>query len=202
MYFLTSFSLLFYLEFKRLAFLKPQIVKGPAERRQMFHTPQSISSSFQKPLLEFILGRPAVAWALDVQEVVFWGWRGWGGQPSRAWLQGLRGQSKPYQMSTPLATPDVSVAHSFLPFSFLLLTITPFLFSFFSETDPNRQLPSILHAHPTVPNHKCPTNRERFEPLSDRPGRPQTSSLLWGLTWVCRRFFTPGAAAAFVGSSV
>lgn len=111
-----------------------------------------------------------------------------GCQPFHPWFQGLRRQSKP----NPLSTPCLCCSF-FPPFEFPL----PFLFSFFLETNqnPHHQVSSMLI-------RKCPTDRERFEPLSDRPGRPQTSLGLGGLTWVCCCFITPGAAVAFVGSSV
>lgn len=96
----------------------------------------------------------------------------------------VKAKSTEYPMSLLLIFP---------PFEFPL----PFLFSFFLETNqnPHHQVSSMLI-------DKCPTDRERFEPLSDRPGRPQTSLGLGGLTWVCCCFITPGAAVAFVGSSV
>lgn len=91
-----------------------------------------------------------------------------------------------------LSTPCLCCSF-FPPFEFP----PPSLFSFFLETNqpPHHQVSSMLI-------HKYPTDRERFEPLSDRPERPQTSLGLRGLTWVCRCFITPDAAVAFVGSSV
>ena len=191
MYFLTSSSFFFYLVFEWWAFLKPQPVKCPAERVMLYIPPQSL---FTKGSLRVHLERTCSDPGIGCTRSRVLGRVRLGGcQPFHPWFQGLRRQSKPYPLSTPSWAPDVSVARFFLPLSFPLLSCFPF--SWKEIKTPPTQVSSKLI-------HKYPTDRERFEPFSDRPERPQTSLGLGGLTWVCRCFITPDAAVAFVGSSV
>lgn len=136
----------------------------------MSPTGKHTSPSLQRALLEFILGRPAVTLDLAGPEAVFW---------RMSAILPRRGQSKPQKLSTQPHGPfqDVSFACSSSLLAFPHIKITPFPFSSFLETNQN---PTTKHPlcpsklYPTLSALQTRSTWKRFEPLRDRPGRPQT----------------------------